>query len=365
LLQRMQLLVTEVSMSKFRLVSSYALIAATLAVAGWVVFVSFPLTGRAEVKEAAAVQPQQSSPGYVVNIQPLSYPKEAIDKKIEGTVVVELTFNASGNIVDARVLSGPEELRRAALESALRGSYSINVARTLQVLVGFRLANARALVPPRPPAPPPPPVPPAPPTPPPPAPRTQTDRVLDTIEIRGLSEPQLSQLQERVRPFEGQVFRPEDFWRQLQAAARGIGIGLPANYLVYRRQDHVRIEVSFGDGVPEIQTPFSTASVGAAPQTPFGPQAAPTPHADVTQDFLVADLVSRVLPAYPPLAVQARIQGVVVLEADIGTQGTVEDVRIVTGHPLFRQVTIDAVKQWVYRPQANPVTTRILINFRF
>ena len=37
-----------------------------------------------------------------------------------------------------------EELRKIALESALRGSYSINVARTLQVLVEFKLANVRA-----------------------------------------------------------------------------------------------------------------------------------------------------------------------------------------------------------------------------
>src|SRR5215510_11783762 len=100
LLQRMQLLVTEVSMSRFRLFSSYAGMLAVLAAAGWLGFVSFPLTGRAEIREAAApapppASPQQNLPGYVVNIPPLSYPQEAVQKKIEGTVAVELTFNTA------------------------------------------------------------------------------------------------------------------------------------------------------------------------------------------------------------------------------------------------------------------------------
>ena len=130
-------------MSKFRLVSSYLLIAALLVAVAWVGAFAFPLTGSAAIREVAApLEPQQTSPGYVVNLQPMRYPAEAIQKKIEGTVVIELTFNAAGNIVDSRVISGPEELRQAALESAIRGRYSINVARTLQVLVEFRLANA-------------------------------------------------------------------------------------------------------------------------------------------------------------------------------------------------------------------------------
>ena len=104
-------------------------------------------------------------------------------------------------------------------------------------------------------------------------------------------------------------------------------------------------------------------------QTPFGPvvSQAPTgqPHTTVTQDSLDADVISRVLPDYPPLAQQARIQGVVVLEAVINPQGTVENIKIVTGHRLLIQATIEAVKQWIYRPQPSEVTARILINFTF
>jgi beta-lactamase regulating signal transducer with metallopeptidase domain len=128
LLQRMHLLVSEISMSKARLLSSYTLIAGILSTAAWLAFVSFPLIGHAEVRETARAEAQsQNPPGYVVNIQPLSYPQEAIDKKIEGAVVVELSFNAAGDIIDSHVISGPEELRKTALESALKGTYSINV----------------------------------------------------------------------------------------------------------------------------------------------------------------------------------------------------------------------------------------------
>src|SRR5262249_20944574 len=85
LLQRMHLLVTEVSMSKFRLISSYAAIAGVLGLAGWLGFAAFPMTGRAEIKtEIKAAAPPapvaQNQPGYVVNIQPLSYPQEALQK---------------------------------------------------------------------------------------------------------------------------------------------------------------------------------------------------------------------------------------------------------------------------------------------
>jgi hypothetical protein len=54
LTQRMHSLLTEVSMSKFRLVSSYAAIAAILAVVAWAMFLSFPLEGQAQVAETAS-----------------------------------------------------------------------------------------------------------------------------------------------------------------------------------------------------------------------------------------------------------------------------------------------------------------------
>jgi protein TonB len=55
-------------------------------------------------------------------------------------------------------------------------------------------------------------------------------------------------------------------------------------------------------------------------------------------------------PVYPPIAQSARVQGAVILECTIGSDGRVTDVKFLRGIPLLDQAAIDAVKQWVYRP---------------
>src|SRR5271166_5252758 len=79
-------------------------------------------------------------------------------------------------------------------------------------------------------------------------------------------------------------------------------------------------------------------------------------------------LVHQVKPQYPPLALQARIQGTVVLQAVIGKDGTVQDLRVLSGHPMLTTAAIDAVKQWRYRPyylnnEPIEVDTQISVNF--
>jgi protein TonB len=87
-------------------------------------------------------------------------------------------------------------------------------------------------------------------------------------------------------------------------------------------------------------------------------------------NVIAANLVSQVKPSYPPLAKQARIQGVVVLEAEISKEGTIDNLKVITGHPLLIQAAIDAVKQWRYKPtllngEPVPVVTTITVNFAF
>jgi protein TonB len=55
-------------------------------------------------------------------------------------------------------------------------------------------------------------------------------------------------------------------------------------------------------------------------------------------------------PVYPSLASKARISGVVVLEATLTAQGTVEEIRVISGHPLLVEAAIACVKQWQYEP---------------
>ena len=80
--------------------------------------------------------------------------------------------------------------------------------------------------------------------------------------------------------------------------------------------------------------------------------------------------IVKVQPAYPPLAKQARIQGVVILEAIIGKDGAVTEVKVISGHPLLQQAAIDAVSQWKYKPtllngEPVEVVTTVTVNFAF
>jgi protein TonB len=70
------------------------------------------------------------------------------------------------------------------------------------------------------------------------------------------------------------------------------------------------------------------------------------------------------------VAKDSRIQGVVVLEVRVATDGTVPDARVVTGNPTLVQSALDAVRQWVYKPvllEGQPVeaVSTITINFAF
>ena len=70
----------------------------------------------------------------------------------------------------------------------------------------------------------------------------------------------------------------------------------------------------------------------------------------VSQGVSVGRLINKVEPVYPQLARNARVQGQVVLTAIISKDGTIQDLRVMSGHPLLVQAALDAVRQWRYKP---------------
>jgi protein TonB len=81
-----------------------------------------------------------------------------------------------------------------------------------------------------------------------------------------------------------------------------------------------------------------------------------------------AKLIRHPDPIYPQIAKSARISGTVELSAIIGEDGKIQQLTVVSGHPLLRQAALDAVKQWVYQPtllneQAVKVSTTIDVIF--
>jgi TonB family protein len=74
-------------------------------------------------------------------------------------------------------------------------------------------------------------------------------------------------------------------------------------------------------------------------------------------------------PVYPPTARQSRLQGVVILEVVIGTDGKVKDAKVIKSMRLLDNAAIDAVKQWEYKPtvidgKPTPVIITTSVNFK-
>jgi len=98
------------------------------------------------------------------------------------------------------------------------------------------------------------------------------------------------------------------------------------------------------------------------------PKAATPQRVRVSQGVSQGLLIHKVQPSYPPLARQARIQGVVVLQALIGKDGTITNLHVVSGHPMLTNSALEAVKEWRYKPyylNGEPVEVETTINVNF
>ncbi len=88
----------------------------------------------------------------------------------------------------------------------------------------------------------------------------------------------------------------------------------------------------------------------------------------VSQGVTAGLVIKRVNPTYPPLARTARVQGSVVLAAVIGKDGSIQNLHVLSGHPLLTQAALEAVKQWRYKPyilngEPVEVDTQVTVNF--
>jgi periplasmic protein TonB len=108
---------------------------------------------------------------------------------------------------------------------------------------------------------------------------------------------------------------------------------------------------------------------GIVSSTPVAvPKVAAPQRVRVSAGVQAGNLVNQVKPSYPQIAKNARIQGAVVLQAEISKQGTIENLRVISGHPMLVPAALDAVKQWRYKPyylNGEPVAveTTITVNF--
>jgi protein TonB len=100
------------------------------------------------------------------------------------------------------------------------------------------------------------------------------------------------------------------------------------------------------------------------------PEAAPPPPRLVHAGGSIREptKVKHVNPVYPDVAARAMVQGNVVVELQISTEGRVTEARVLQGIPLLNQAALAAVRQWVYTPplvDGVPVRLLMTVTVRF
>lgn len=198
------------------------------------------------------------------------YPPDALDRGIQGRVVVDITVNAAGDVTTAAVASGPRELHASAFKAALALKYTTGSSTTaMKIAFHYTLSGSSWGV---------------------------------SIDNALTSSGTTTSVARRIE-----------------------------------RQDAV-----------------------ANPD--------PTGAYRISGNLQPPKKLKDVPPVYPAAAQEARVQGVVIMEARIDEQGNVTDVRTVRSIPLLDQAAIDAVKQWQYTPTlmngvAVPVIITVTVNF--
>jgi len=109
--------------------------------------------------------------------------------------------------------------------------------------------------------------------------------------------------------------------------------------------------------------------LGGAIGEPPSPSAASPKRIRVGGSVAQANLISQTPLVYPSLARNAKVQGPVVLLAQIDKAGKVANLRVLSGHPMLMQSAMDAVRQWRYKPyllngEPVEVETAVTVNFK-
>ena len=280
---RVDAIFQEVSMSRERFavaaVTFVGVTVATAMVAAAAMPLRAPQYAVPAFRPALAAPPQTvpDAPRQQINTVYPEYPQDALERGIKGTVIVDITVNAAGDVSTAAVASGPQELRASAFTAALALKYSKGTSTTaMKIAFEYTLTGTSWGV-----------------------------KIAEALAHGGTRFSMTRQM-------------PRDGDSNITSGASGD----PDSTGAYRIGGDVRPPKKIKD-VP---------------------------------------------PDYPAIAQQARVQGVVILEARIDEQGFVTDLRTLRSIPLLDQAAIEAVKQWQYEPPtrngvAVPVLMTVTVNF--
>ena len=372
-------------MSKTRTVSTLAAGLAILAGACWFVTGAFPLWAAPQAVTDAAGVSVDAQGAHFMHRAPVLYPREAQMAGTEGTVLAQVKVDADGNVSDATILSGPDQLRKPVLQSVLSWHFTKDAAgSTRQIGVTFHLPEAAA------------------------SGTLNVERdgaiaatqVIATAPSGGVANGKRSSTPSMVPGVLVSVHADGSDVVTIQAIQlQGLGIPddeflakLPPLHVndrvtraalsdffeaVRKVDEHVNISMMRSPDGPNSITVRISAPNAVGPRitsTAFPPadgaKIMPATPGVIPVGGRVQNnkLISSTQPVYPDMAKSARIQGTVELAALIGLDGHVQQLSVVSGHPLLRQAALDAVKTWVYEPtllNGSPVSVSTTIDIIF
>jgi periplasmic protein TonB len=198
---------------------------------------------------------------------------------------------------------------------------------------------------------------------------TEASRIVNEPPVAGDSSPQALQVQQTQAPkpfsLAARVRTPEPAPADLPEAPAVGGSGVVVSPVAAGRIP-----------APVVVPPAAIPAPPLAPrpsaqppvQTQAQPLATPGQPSRIGGKVQPPVLLRKVEPTYPAMARQARVGGVVRMQATIGKDGKIKKLDVISGPPLLKQAAIDAVNKWVYSPSllnGAPIesTTDIDLNF--
>jgi TonB family protein len=292
------------------------------------------------------------------------YSMGALINGVEGEVTLELTLDDAGNVLDARAVSGPLELRQEAVRWALDWRYdtSVQKARTVIATVKFQLPErASQLTLPLLSL---------------PMALEQTDLPVSSLVLRSVQtadlDPPNPALQAKLESYIGRNLAEPDVAEAIHSdvvSATEAGESYKATQVYVAPQAEGAVLLVRRPAPIERAVTENTPKAGRFyPELDGARPPSPPKRIRVGGAVQTSRIVRQVQPSYPALARQARIQGTVKLNVLLTNEGAVQTVEVLSGHPLLIPAAIDAVKQWRYRPtllNGNPVEveTEVDVNF--
>lgn len=368
LVARVESVIKEIDMSRSRMLAGVTAVCSVLPIAAFTAMSLFPFMSEA--------QTAPDSPGITVNAgavlvhrAPVRAPESSTSG---GTVIVQATMDAQGEVTDAQVVSGPQELRKEALTSVLQWHYrpgpttaqisiqfaASQVAAAARTAVGVAVPSVGFTSPA--------PVRVAPQV----AAAQPSDGRLKTIEFAGISPEAEQDLRSRLTIHEGDVVSKQDI-AAVTTAVRAYDSHLAAVFTLTGASDSPTALRIFPSGtLTAAGRPGLTYTTQAGVPAPLvaGPPStgAYRPGGDVSNPVPI----SRPEPQYSEEARKAKWGGTVLLSLVVDENGKTQNIHVVKplGLGLDEQAIL-AVTQWTFRPGmksgvAVPVQAQIEVTFR-